>query len=67
LNALTKKARQKARNSASGFSAPAWPEAELEWETETIVAMTQDPLLSPRLLPPWAHFAALKTSFGPIH
>src|SRR5437899_7670383 len=25
------------------------------------------PLFSPRLLPPWAHFAALKTSFGPIH
>ena len=36
-------------------------------ETEAIVAMTQDPLFSPRLLPPWARFAALKTSFGPIY
>jgi len=31
------------------------------------MAMTQDPLFSPRLLPHWAQFAVLKTSFGLIH
>jgi hypothetical protein len=66
LNALAKKARQKARNSASGFSAPVWPVAGAE-DTEVIVAMTQDPLFHRGFYCPGACFAALNPSFGPIH
>jgi len=66
LKALAKKARQKARNSAKGFSGRMRPVTRAEGDADAIVAMTQDPLFSPRLLARWAHFAALETSFGPI-
>jgi hypothetical protein len=67
LNALAKKARQKAQNSASGFAGAMRPVAGAEGVADAIVAMTQDPLFSPRLFAVLGVFRRAETSFGPIH
>jgi len=52
--------RQKARNSASGFTNPAYACAGADSDADPIVAMT-------RALVFKTPFSALKTSFRPIH